>query len=190
MSVTIITIDGTGDNLYMVTDKRQVKEIDHSFVTDDIVKITPIRHNLIYSGSSYSRVPDKIIPIIDQVKNYPASKIIKIIKEWDKRFNRLSGKIDHLNIQLSGVYDDGRLFIYSSGPEGKDEIRFNEPGIIVGTLIAVEDDITKIGCDLMSRIAPKANNLLEAMIATVNELSKVTQLISPTYNYFKIHREK
>lgn len=184
MSLTMIGIDKTGTDLYVVTDRRTVREIDFSFIDDDTYKINHIREDLVYFGSSYSRVPDQIIPLINQIKDEPATKIIQRIKDWDKRFVTMEGKTKQLSVQLAGVYDDGRLFIAAFQENGTVDMYFSEKGLHKGTLASPNDEITQIGMKHLPTVVK--SSLFKGMVETAFYLASIDDKISPKFDSFHI----
>lgn len=184
MSLTIIGIDKSGEEMHVITDKRTVKEIDHTFVSDDIYKITKIRKNLVYFGSSYSRVPDEIILCVPELVDLPASKIIDRINAWDRRFRTLEGVLKNLPVQLAGVYDDGRLFIASFQEDGTLDYKFAQKGFYNGTVISPCDKVTQLGLAYLPTVIK--HGLIPAMEKTALYLSTIDNKISSTTDSYNL----
>ena len=184
MSLAILGLDKTGTDLYVVTDKRTVKEIDFSFVSDNNYKIHHLREDLVYFGSSYTRVQDAIIPLTNQIKNLPATKIIQRIKEWDRRFITLDGKIKRLGVQLAGVYDDGRLFIAAFQEDGNIDMHFAVKGQLNGTIHSPDDEVTQSGMKYLPTVVK--SGLFNGMVETAHYLASIDSKISPDLDFYHI----
>lgn len=112
MSIIIAAIDHTGKNLWVGSD-RKVGTIEGTFLDTEMEKNFRISDTILFSGNGFTERVLDLAAQLTKNKSLPASQLIQMVDNFPVQTEEYNGKKYGCTFVLSGVHDDGQLFIYS-----------------------------------------------------------------------------
>jgi hypothetical protein len=192
MSLHIIVLDTDKRKIFAITDKR----LGHGYcqfnrmvgwrrVHDNEEKIKTITKELYFIGGTVADMDDSFYNDILTVKHKKPSEIIDFAIKIDRE-NRPQFWKDKFNVaMIFGVYDDGRLFIWSGLRDGKQYIQFLKDKTLIDMAGGINNTLDRAS-EFMFNLMKENKDYVSILPKTVAYASSIDMVISPTYDFVTI----
>jgi hypothetical protein len=192
MSLHIIVLDAEKKKIHAISDKRVGKGyckdgvmVRWERVDDNSMKLQPITNEVYLTGGNTVEISERFYEHLLTVKDKKPSEIIKFATQFDREIKPQFWNDKFDPALIFGIYDDGRIFIWTGDREGGNELTFLRENTIIDMGGGKKENSPKIK-KFISDYMVNSRDYPAILRAALSYASSIDEWISSTYDFITI----
>jgi hypothetical protein len=193
MSYHCIVLDRKNSKVFAIADKRVRKVVfnnealsSYEILNDDHLGLIRMSEKVYSIGGAFINVSERFRDKLLDVKGQKPSGIIKYARSLNREIGLKYCNEKYNQEKLFGIYDDGRLFMWTGEGDGSDNCMFCEQATAIFFAGGIGETLNRSSKVLFNHLN-KHNNFPEAMVAALKYASSIDDSVSPTYDLLTLY---
>jgi hypothetical protein len=196
MSIHIIALEAGGNRILAIADKRIGKGrslngelLNWEHVHDNALKLKRITDTLYSASGTLEDMSEDFYNQLLLVRDKKPSEILKLAETIDREIRPAFWNKTHNQAIIFGAHDDGRLFIWTGKGDGTTELFFGSDKSTLDYSGGLGDTADR-AVHALAMSLKRGNNLPKAMVDAVHFAASIDKVISPTFDFVEICKDK